>query len=210
MSCNPYNPYYNQYGSNIQYYPVDPCQSGINSCTPPITGSTGLNIQYIPIDQCQYNRNPYRHCTPPTTGPTGSSGPTGISGSSGPIGPTGTKTFIIDHPQDTNKYLVHACLEGPEAGVYYRGIGIIENEEVEITLPDYVKYLAINFSVQITAIGCENSFHTSRVNQDTGIFKVFGKPGEFFWHVYGTRHYINVEPLKADVNIKGSGPYKWI
>ena len=32
-----------------------------------------------------------------------------------------TKTFIIDHPIDKNKYLVHGCLEGPEFGVYYRG-----------------------------------------------------------------------------------------
>ena len=44
--------------------------------------------------------------------------------STGPIGPTGrdgAKTFVIDHPDDENKYLVHVCLEGPEAGVYYRG-----------------------------------------------------------------------------------------
>jgi hypothetical protein len=43
-----------------------------------------------------------------------------------------------------------------------------------------------------------------------GIFKVFGKPGAFFWHVYGSRHKIDVEPLKASVDLKGSGPYKWI
>ena len=27
------------------------------------------------------------------------------------------KTFVIDHPDDTSKYLVHGCLEGPEGGV---------------------------------------------------------------------------------------------
>ena len=25
------------------------------------------------------------------------------------------KTFVIDHPDDSDKYLVHVCLEGPEA-----------------------------------------------------------------------------------------------
>ena len=33
----------------------------------------------------------------------------------------GNKTFVIQHPTNTNKYLIHACLEGPESGVYYRG-----------------------------------------------------------------------------------------
>jgi hypothetical protein len=34
-----------------------------------------------------------------------------------------SKTFIIDHPIKKDKYLVHACVEGPETGVYYRGKG---------------------------------------------------------------------------------------
>jgi len=49
-----------------------------------------------------------------------------------------------------NKYLSHACLEGPEDGVYYRGEGKIENKSVEISLPDYVDALAHNFTVQLT------------------------------------------------------------
>ena len=27
------------------------------------------------------------------------------------------KSFVIQHPINTNQYLVHACLEGPESGV---------------------------------------------------------------------------------------------
>ena len=122
------------------------------------------------------------------------------------------KTFIIDHPLAADRYLVHACLEGPEAGVYYRGEGILEEntEFTEIILPSYVNYIATKFSIQITPIDCENNFYTSRLNQETYTFKVFGKPGAFFWHVYGKRHNINVEPLKASVDVKGTGPYKWI
>ena len=57
------------------------------------------------------------------------------------------KTFIIDHPVDDSKYLIHSCLEGPEAGVYYRGRGeIINNKSTEIILPNYVESLAKNFT----------------------------------------------------------------
>jgi hypothetical protein len=50
-----------------------------------------------------------------------------------------TKTFVIDHPLNPEKYLVHGCLEGPEAGVYYRGLGTIYNNICVITLPKYTE-----------------------------------------------------------------------
>ena len=54
------------------------------------------------------------------------------------------KTFVIDNPIHNDKYLVHSCLEGPEAGVYYRGEGEITNNKcVEIQLPFILKYLQI-------------------------------------------------------------------
>ena len=60
------------------------------------------------------------------------------------------KTFVIQHPLDKDKYLIHACLEGPEAGVYYRGRGEIKRDSVRIDLPDYAKKLATDFTVQVT------------------------------------------------------------
>ena len=124
------------------------------------------------------------------------------------------KTFVIDHPQYKDKYLVHACLEGPESGVYYRGKGRIDSnldDETEIVLPEYLKYIATDFTIQITSIGKESSLYkTSEVDEENGTFKVFGKSGKFFWHVYGKRRSIQVEPLKSSVDVKGSGPYKWI
>jgi hypothetical protein len=48
---------------------------------------------------------------------------------------------------------VHACLEGPEGGVYYRGKGeITNNESTVIVLQDYVEKLAYEFTIQITPI----------------------------------------------------------
>jgi hypothetical protein len=123
-----------------------------------------------------------------------------------------TKTFVIDHPLDENKYLVHACLEGPEAGVYYRGKGeILENEEyTEIELPEYVEKLASDFTIQITPIGNIPSFiYSSEIENNK--FKVYSENKIlFYWSVIGKRKDIQIEPLKSEVELKGNGPYKWI
>ena len=119
-----------------------------------------------------------------------------------------TKTFVIDHPTHDDKYLVHACLEGPEAGVYYRGEGKITNgESVEITLPEYTKNF-YNFTVQITPINSRNVYGVSRVID--GKFKVLGDNGDFFWLAHGARKEIQVEPSKSDVLVRGDGPYTYI
>jgi len=130
---------------------------------------------------------------------------------------TCNKTFVINHPDDSEKYLVHACLEGPEAGVYYRGKGkIVKNEtSVKILLPNYVKNLAYNFTVQVTPIynGKKFQLYTSDVSDNS--FIVYNdiediEDTDFFWYVQGSRCDIIVEPLKSNVSVNGSGPYKWI
>lgn len=146
------------------------------------------------------------------TGPTGASvtGPTGRS-CKGDTGPTGPKSFIINHPIQEDKYLVHACLEGPEAGVYYRGIGeILDNQSTTIELPYYVDKFSTNFTIQITPIYNSkiNILNTSEVLDNK--FIVYGENCKFYWNVYGKRLDINVEPLKTDVNVKGDGPYLYI
>jgi hypothetical protein len=129
-----------------------------------------------------------------------------------------TKSFIIDHPLNSSQWLVHACLEGPEVGVYYRGKSRIEpnNNSTVIVLPDYVDVFASDFTVQLTPIINGNNagghFHKLHGASEVvnGQFTVYGEPGEFSWHVYGKRHNINVEPYKSSVVVEGNGPYKWI
>jgi hypothetical protein len=128
---------------------------------------------------------------------------------------SGTKTFVIDHPTDAEKYLVHACLEGPEAGVYYRGEGVIEAGKgvMRVELPAYATALATDFTVQVTAIMGDTdvgvrSYAAGRVVD--GAFTVYGSPGEFFWQVVGRRATVEVEPRKADVAVRGEGPYRYI
>jgi hypothetical protein len=119
-----------------------------------------------------------------------------------------SKTFVIEHPIESNKYLVHACLEGPEAGVYYRGKSEITNDEsVEIILPEYAKTFS-EFTVQITPILSRNDIYVSEV--EDGKFTVYGKNGKFFWLVNALRESIKVETLKCDTEVRGDGPYKYI
>jgi len=149
------------------------------------------------------------------TGPTGSAGV-------GSTGTTGPKSFIIDHPTKPDNYLVHACLEGPEAGVYYRGITQVRDRFakgsqtcfVEIELPDYVSALATNFTVQVTHIFEEGIDEMPKTYAATtvkdGKFRIYGPPGKVAWAVYGSRSEFEVEPLKSSVDVKGDGPYKYI
>jgi hypothetical protein len=124
----------------------------------------------------------------------------------------GNKTFIIDHPTNHNKYLVHACLEGPEVGIYYRGKSeITNNSHIIITLPEYVKNIGYDFTIQLTPIfsGKRNEILTSStVNNNQ--FIVYGENGKFFWLAQGKRGDIEVEPLKSATTVNGTGPYKWL
>ena len=124
-----------------------------------------------------------------------------------------TKTFVINHPIDENKYLVHACLEGPEAGIYYRGKGTItNNESVQITLPEYVKHIGSNYTINITRIysgkKTNETYETSEIENNS--FTVYGTNGSFYWIVYAERLKIETEPDKKDVELKGDGPYTYL
>lgn len=134
------------------------------------------------------------------------------TGALGPTGPQGEKTFIIDHPTDPTRYLVHACIEGPEVGVYYRGSATIQQGSVVIQLPSYVSVFATDFTVQITPVYEPGQpigvYAATRVIN--GTFEVHGPPGAFFWHVNASRRPIQTEPLKSEVTVRGDGPYKYI
>lgn len=122
--------------------------------------------------------------------------------------PGSSKKFTIQHPLHENKYLSHACLEGPEDVVYYIGEGKIENKSVEISLPDYVDALAHNFTVQLTQKFDDNDTTILRASPVVdGKFMVYGNECTFFWHVHGKRSDIKVEPLKDEVTVRGFGPY---
>jgi hypothetical protein len=124
------------------------------------------------------------------------------------------KTFIIDHPLNPDRYLVHACLEGPEVGVYYRGKGTIARNTTftVITLPAYVSAFANDFTIQLTPIYTPEQSHCHPFASELvgNTFEVYGQPGSFYWQVYGSRSKLDVEPLKSAITVRGDGPYKYI
>lgn len=137
---------------------------------------------------------------------------------------TNVKNFVIDHPLKQDSYLIHACLEGPEAGVYYRGQGQLENGWTEIKLPDYFESLCAEEgrSVQLTCIAddpedewCPALHATYPKN---GRFFVGLGSGtnmldqKFWWEVKAIRKDvapIKVEPTKKSVVVMGDGPYTY-
>jgi hypothetical protein len=124
------------------------------------------------------------------------------------LGASTSKTFVIDHPNDKQRYLVHGCLEGPEAGVYYRGKGTVSNGKATIVLPKYTSAFK-DFTVHVTCVGQPIPLGVSEVIN--GVFEVYAsKNTSFNWVVYATRSTIEVEPLKIETKVSGSGPYLWI
>lgn len=151
---------------------------------------------------------------PTGQGMTGLTGPTGIQGPIGPsrIGDTGPsgKNFIIEHPSDESKLLIHSCLEGPETGVYYRGRGeITDGYSVTVKLPEYVANLAYEWTIHVAAVyeGVIRTYNFTGVENNQ--FQVFGENGKFHWSSLGKRVDIIVEPLKSQANVFGQGPYLW-
>ena len=125
------------------------------------------------------------------------------------------KTFVIQHPLENDKYLSHACVEGPTADVFYRGTGEIIDTSSQIALPDYAPLFLKDFNIQISPIFTKNSivinknYHIEH-NDNTNMFTVYGPPGKFSYLVHATREEFEVEPLKKSVIVKGNGPYTFI
>jgi len=131
---------------------------------------------------------------------------------------TVVKTFIIDHPTDADRYLIHATLEGPENGVYYRGEGVLDDvRRATVTLPDYFEDLvqAEGITVLLTPIDDPVALAASRIID--GAFTVRGGAEsagvKFCWEVRAIRADVpdlDVEPLRSDVVVRGDGPYRYV
>ena len=100
-----------------------------------------------------------------------------------------TKLFDIEHPTKGEGYrLAHACLEGPEHGVYYRGR--LKNEKV-IRLPYYWKDLVNidTISVQLQPIGAHQDLIIKRWDDEYVYLQAQGAlPINCFFHVYAERN----------------------
>lgn len=130
--------------------------------------------------------------------------------------PSLSKTFVIDHPLNPDKYLIHACIEGPENGVYQRGKGSLVHGEATVELPVYFEALTQeeDRTVQVTPI--TNGRPVPRLAASypkDGRFEVRGLGDcEFFWHVYAVRKDVPellIEPNRSEILVGGDGPYRY-
>ncbi len=102
------------------------------------------------------------------------------------------KKFDIVHPSKGTGYrLAHACIEGPEVGVYHRGM--LKNEK-EILLPSYWKDLVHenSITVQLQPIGSHQDIIVKRWDTE----KVYlqsngGLPIHCFYHIFAERKDVN-------------------
>lgn len=132
------------------------------------------------------------------------------------------KTFVIQHPVQEDKYLVHGTLEGPEGAVYYRGSAQLKNGYAVIDLPDYFEALTREEgrTVLLTNVDgyeplCVCTTKGKRIVQ--GRFIVMARSPmssqEFDWEVKAIRKDVSlleVEPSKKDTQVYGDGPYTYI
>ena len=129
------------------------------------------------------------------------------------------KTFIVNHPIDEEKHLVHATLEGPEGAVYYRGESKLENGKCTITLPSYFEAFTRKEqrTVILTNIDGFDRIAVKSINghkiKDGRFIVVSENPDstqKFDWEVKAVRSdapALEAEPDKKDHLVGGFGPY---
>ncbi len=131
------------------------------------------------------------------------------------------KTFIIDHPTDASRYLVHASLEGPEGAVYYRGTARLTAGRAVIELPAYFESLTEKEgrTILLTNIDGFEPLAVRKIDGQKvrgGAFVVEARDTqseqEFDWEVKAVRADgppLRVEPLRSELRVGGFGPYTY-
>jgi len=174
---------------------------GFEPCTPYVYGNAQINT-------LQVN-------TAITTVPAcGAAGVTAYTGASITLSGTVTantgaftvKPFNIPHPTKEGKRLVHACLEGPENGVYFRGT--IKDCNI-INLPDYWDGLVDvdSITVHLTPMGCWQDLFVEKINWGKQVIvkSASGGPVNAYYTINATRK--DVAPLPVEMNEGDKWPY---
>ena len=110
------------------------------------------------------------------------------------------KLFDIPHPIKENKRLVHACLEGPENGVYIRG-RLTGNNVIE--LPEYWRGLVDpeSITVSLTQIGSSQDLIVDRIEWGSKIVIRSGSASNIdcYYTVNATRK--DIAPLEVEQDV---------
>lgn len=137
--------------------------------------------------------------------------------------PRYVKNFVIDHPTDPDRYLVHACTETPEAAVEYSGVVEVANYEAEVILPDYFEATVedegrqVWLQVMLPDVGYHRYLPRAVASfPREGRFRIStdaDNGARISWKVKGIRRDVPqfpVEPLKSAYTRAGEGPYTYL
>jgi len=109
-----------------------------------------------------------------------------------------SKSFLIKHPTKEGKQLLHACIEGPENGVYFRG----KSTSSILEMPDYwIGLVHIDsMTVDITAIGPNQDLYVESIaeNGEITVGSNTDEPLNYFYVVYGERK--DIDKLEIEIN----------
>lgn len=112
----------------------------------------------------------------------------------GDSGSSGTKSFVIDHPDDpANKYLRHYCAEGPAPYNIYQGTVSTDAQGFAwVELPGYYESINKNGHIQLTASGSGDEFVMAMVVKTiaNGRFRIRTNVphSQVFWEVKAERN----------------------
>jgi hypothetical protein len=132
------------------------------------------------------------------------------------------KTFIVPHPTDSSRYLVHATLEGPENAVFYRGSARLRNALAEVTLPSYFEAATRESDRTVlvtptfeTADEPVSALAASGVRRGSFLVRAIDGNNQrqaFDWEVKAIRADVPallVEPKRDEITVRGDGPYRY-
>ncbi len=111
--------------------------------------------------------------------------------SNGWFGATLGKGFLIDHPLDPeNKYLLHACTEGPEPYNLYRGVVTTDAQgRAVVELPAYFEAINRDYTYHLTPIGAFAQAIVAEEIQNNRFVIQTDKPHvKVAWMVLGVRN----------------------
>ena len=112
------------------------------------------------------------------------------------------KPFDIEHPTKGSGWrLRYACIEGPEAGVYFRG----RTQDNEIVLPDYWKDLVVIDSITIQTQPVGGAQDIIVKEWDDSKITLEGVT-DCFYHVYGERKDVNPLVVEYEGNTREDYP----
>lgn len=108
--------------------------------------------------------------------------------SDGDLGATGTKAFLQPHPTDPSLAVRFVCLEGNEAGTYFRGSSRLVGGTAEIDVPESWRLCSADeqITVQVTPIGAPALLFVAHKSRER---IVIGGNADvaFDYHVHGVR-----------------------